>query len=331
MLFLGRSEELACFRAVLADVACGGEPDEGFVMLVYGMGRIGKSTLLRRYGQIAADDRLPARGHGGRGLLLAAVDWESEQRLRSADYVPEGGPPIWVVLDRVYGALREAAASKRDASAVEKAFASFRLQVTKVPELAEEVQRALPGVESEQRTSTGDIEAMLQAVGRGAAILGTAHPVGALATAPVAIGAAHMAHDAGQVIRERRQGQVPEHAYRLILRRVEELVDTFAGSLRRLSGSVRSAMVVLDTCELIPGSQEYLRRAMRKSGPAVVWVVGMRLEPEAVIAAHGQAALYRQAISESRLRLVPLGRFTDHTVSEYLERKLVPLENRILV
>ena len=323
MLFLGRSEELACFRAVLADLAGGGEPDEGYVMLVHGLGGIGKSTLLRRYGQIAAADRLPAQGHGARGLLLAVVDWESEQRLRAADYVPEGGPPIWVVLDRVYGALREAAAaSKRDASAVEKAFASFRLQVTKVPELAEEVRRALPGGESEQRTSTGDIEALLQAVGRGAAILGIAHPVGALATAPVAIGAAHMAHDARKVMKERRQGQVPEHAYRLILRRVEELVDTFAGSLRQLSGSLRPAVVVLDTCELIPGSQEYLRRAMRKSGSRVVWVVGMRLEPEAVIAAHGQAALYRQAISESRLRLVPLGRFTDHTVGEYLERKL---------
>ena len=54
MLFLGRSEEQTCFEAVLADLASGGEPDEGHVLLVHGLGGIGKSTLLRRYGQIAA-------------------------------------------------------------------------------------------------------------------------------------------------------------------------------------------------------------------------------------------------------------------------------------
>jgi tetratricopeptide (TPR) repeat protein len=54
----------------------------------------------------------------------------------------------------------------------------------------------------------------------------------------------------------------------------------------------------------------------------VVWVVGMRLEPEVVSGVFGQAAGYRQAFSESRLRSVPLGRFTDHTIGEYLERRL---------
>lgn len=69
MLFLGRSEEQACFGAVLADLAGGGQPDEGYVMLVHGLGSIGKSTLLRRYRQIAADG-LPA-GRGQRAELRA--------------------------------------------------------------------------------------------------------------------------------------------------------------------------------------------------------------------------------------------------------------------
>ena len=323
MLFLGRSEEQACLEAVLADLAGGGQPDEGYVMLVHGLGGIGKSTLLRRYRQIAADGLPAGRGRSG-GLLVTAVNWESEQRLRAADYMPEGGPPVWVVLDRIYGAIREsAAASRRDAAAVEKAFAPFRVQVTKVPELATEVQRALAGAEREPQTSAADIEAVLQAVGRGAAVLGAAHPLGALAIAPAAIGAAHLAGDARDAVRHWRQGLVPEEAYRLILRRVEELVDTFARSLRQVSANIRPVMLLLDTCELITGSQEYLRRAMRASGSRVVWVVGMRLEPEAVSGAHGEAALYRQAISESRLSSVPLGRFTDHTIGEYLERKLL--------
>ncbi len=72
MLFLGRSEEQACFGAVLADLAGGGQPDEGYVVLVHGLGGIGKSTLLRRYRQIAADGLPAGRWHGSGGLLNKA-------------------------------------------------------------------------------------------------------------------------------------------------------------------------------------------------------------------------------------------------------------------
>ena len=294
MLFLGRGEELACFEAVLAGLAGGGDPDEGHVLLVYGLGGIGKSTLLRRYGQIAAEGRAVM---GARGLVLAVVDWESEQRLRAADYVPDGGPPIWVVLDRVYRAVRDAVAGRRDTAAVEKAFASFRLQVARLPELAAEVQRALPGADGGRQASAADIDAVLQAVGRGAAILGVAHPAGALGV-PAITGAAHLAHDARVVVRQRRQGLVPEQAYRLILGRVEELADCFARGLRLVSTSIGPVVVLLDTCELISGAQEYLRQAMRKSGSRVLWVAGMRLDPGPVTRARGQAALYRQEVSE---------------------------------
>jgi tetratricopeptide (TPR) repeat protein len=318
VLFLGRGEELACFEAVLAGLAGGGDPDEGHVLLVYGLGGIGKSTLLRRYGQIAAEGRAAM---GARRLRLAVVDWESEQRLRAADYVPDGGPPIWVVLDRVYRAVRDAVAGRRDTAAVEKAFASFRLQVARVPELAAEVQRALPGADSGRQASAADIDAVLQAVGRGAAVLGVAHPVGALGV-PAITGAAHLAHDARVAVRQRRQGPVPEQAYRLILGRVEELADCFARGLQLVSTSIGPVVVLLDTCELISGSQEYLRQAMRRGGSRVLWVAGMRLDPGPVTGAHGQAALYRQEVSESRLRMVPLDRFDDDTVGDYLARKL---------
>ena len=317
MLFLGRGEELACFEAALAGLAGGGDPDEGHVLLVYGLGGIGKSTLLRRYGQMTAEGRAVM---GARGLL-AVVDWESEQRLRAADYVPDGGPPIWVVLDRVYRAVRDAVAGRRDTAAVEKAFASFRLQVARVPELAAEVQRALPGADSGRQASAADIDAVLQAVGRGAAVLGAAHPVGALGV-PAITGAAHLAHDAQAAVRQRRQGPVPEQAYRLILGRVEELADCFARGLRLVSTSIGPVVVLLDTCELISGSQEYLRQAMRKSGSRVLWVAGMRLDPGPVTGTRGQAGLYRQEVSESRLRMLPLDRFDDATVGGYLARKL---------
>ena len=296
------------------------------MILVHGFGGIGKSTLLRRYGEIAAEGA-PARG-GRPGLepLIAAVDWENEQRLRAADFVSDEGPPIWVVLDRVYVAVREAAASsRRDRTAVKKAFAPFRVQITKVPELAKEVQQALPSGEDGKLTSAADIEAVLQLAGRGVALFGGAHPLGALVAAPAAkgaVGVGHVVHDVRHAVRRRRQGQVPEEAYRLVLGRVEELVDTFSHCLREVSRRSRPMVVLLDTCELVLGTQEYLRRAMRKSGSRVVWVIGMRLQPEPVMQAHGEASLYRRTIHASRLLSVALENFSDDTISEYMSAEL---------
>ena len=327
MLFLGRVEEQARFRAALAGLREGGLPDEAHVVLVFGLGGIGKSMLLRRYAEIAAEDATGVARRGKSGLLVASVDWESERRLRAGDFALEGGPPVWVVLDRIYRALGEAAASsRREAAFAERAFGSFRLQVTRLPQLAEEVRQAFPGGEAVKVTTAADVEAVLQAIGRGVAVAGGAHPAAALVAGPAAAGAAgvgHIARDAWGTLRQMRRGPVPEEAYRLVLHRVDELVDSFGHCLRTVSER-RPVMVVLDTCELILGSQEYLRRAMRASGSRVLWVIGMRLDPDPGLAvqAHGEVACYRQAIHESRLRVIPLGRFSDSTVGEYVSREL---------
>jgi hypothetical protein len=255
MVFLGRSEEQARFRTVLASLHGGGMPDEAHVVLVYGLGGIGKSTLLRRYAEIAANGNVAAAGVGDRGLVVARVDWESEQRVRAADFALNGGPPIWVVLDRIYQALSEATAgSKRDAAAVERAFGPFRLQVTRLPELTEDVRRAFPGGETEKVTTAADVEAVVQAIGRGVALAGGIPATAALAAKPAArgaVGASHLARDAWATLRQMRHGPVPEEAYRLVLRRVEELAGTFAQCLHKVSQR-RPVMVVLDTCELVP-------------------------------------------------------------------------------
>jgi tetratricopeptide (TPR) repeat protein len=325
MLFVGRGEEESRFRVVLSSLREGGLPDEGHVVLVHGLGGIGKSMLLARYVQIAAGDDLPAAGGGRRELLVARVDWEIEQRVRAADFALDGGPPVWVVLDRIYRALGgSVAGSKREAGLAERAFGSFRAQVTNLPELAEDVRRAFPGGESEKATTAADVEAVVQAIGRGAAAAGG--PAAVLAAGPAVrgvVGAGHIARDAWGAVRQFRHGLVPEGAYRLVLRRVEELADTFARCLRKMSEH-RPVMVVLDTCELIPGSHEYLRRVMRSSGSRVLWVVGLRLDPDADPAgqAAGEVARYRQAIDQSRLRVVGLSRFTDDAIGAYFDGEL---------
>ena len=216
-LFVGRSEEESRFRVVLSSLREGGLPDEGHVVLVHGLGGIGKSMLLTRYVQIAAGDDLPAAGGGRRGVLVARVDWEIEQRVRAADFALDGGPPVWVVLDRIYRALGvSVAGSKRDSGFAERAFGSFRAQVTNLPELAEDVRRAFPGGASEKATTAADVEAVVQVIGRGAAAAGGG-PAAVLAAGPAVrgvVGAGHVARDAWGAVRQFRHGLVPEGALR---------------------------------------------------------------------------------------------------------------------
>lgn len=319
-LLLGREPEQDLFRGVLARSDQKGDPDEGHVVLVHGPGGIGKSKLLQRYREIAAEGIKTGRRHRQR-MLVAAVDWE---HLRPADYAAVGGPPIWLVLDRIYDAVKEAVkTSRRDALAVSRAFVPFRRKMTTVPELAEEVRRAVQGTESGRHTSTADIDAVLKAVSSGAALVQAPPEVAALAEGIThgAAGAEHIALDLREALKGHRNGPVSEEVYSLVLRRVETLVNTFGQCLRRVSTKVRPVVVTLDTCELIFDAQEHLRRAIRESGPRTVWVIGMRSDPDAFNAARGQAARY-QTVAPSRLTLVPLTRFSEATVSDYLSRVL---------
>jgi hypothetical protein len=72
-LFVGRGEEESRFRVVLSSLRDGGLPDEGHVVLVHGLGGIGKSMLLARYVQIAAGDDLPAAGVSVGGCWLRGL------------------------------------------------------------------------------------------------------------------------------------------------------------------------------------------------------------------------------------------------------------------
>jgi hypothetical protein len=105
-LFVGRTTEQDEFRRVLDHVRIGGRqfrhapdsPDEAHVVLVHGLGGIGKSTLLKRVREIAGEWR-----RGG-SVVADIVDCEDEQRRYPSEYSGPDGPPIWRLLDRLYTA-----------------------------------------------------------------------------------------------------------------------------------------------------------------------------------------------------------------------------------
>jgi hypothetical protein len=321
--FLGRDQEQDLFSVVLAEAIRTGDSDMSYVVLVYALGGMGKTELLRRYMQIVNERAGAGWKRGKREMLLVSVDWGDKVQLPAAGYVTPGGPPVWEVLDQIYEAVRQAAAaSKRDSTAVSKAFQRFRLEMTKVPELAEYVRRSRQGAVSERRTSVAETKAVVQAVGTGAALFGGAPPPVAAAAGSAAKGIVGAGQDLRETLRERRNGPVPDDLYSEILWREATLIDAFADCLRCVSAEIGPVVIVLDACELISGSQGSLLRVMQRSGGNTVWAIGMRSQPEDVSGMHGPVALYRQKLDESRLRLVYLNKFSNEIISNYLSYEL---------
>jgi hypothetical protein len=143
--FVGRTSEQQQFRDVLAELRprrfLRGEPtgeDKGHVVLVHGLGGIGKTSLVDRYEAIAGGETDPELK--GR-FLVAKVDWSDKRKLDPA-YHSTAGPPVWLVADRLYAALQDAVGRSRWARRrLRRAFAPFRSAVTQLRELDDEARR----------------------------------------------------------------------------------------------------------------------------------------------------------------------------------------------
>ncbi len=124
-LVLAREDERARLRGVLAQVLRDAdELDHGYLILVYGLGGIGKSELLRQYRKIILGESSGDEGFRGK-FLLATVDWEQERQRRPADY-PPAGPLLWRALGTIYGAISAVTDDVKDQRRIERAFERFR-------------------------------------------------------------------------------------------------------------------------------------------------------------------------------------------------------------
>src|SRR5674476_176967 len=99
------------------------------------------------------------------------------------------------------------------------------------------------------------------------------------------------------------------------------LARVFGASIAQLSG-LRPLVIFLDTSEIVMPQMQWLREAMRNSSDRVLWVVAVRLEPEASADPNSEVSAFVRQIPDDRLRLMALTRFDDETVGEYLENRL---------
>ena len=292
---------------MLSRVLAGGEgADNGYLVLVHGLGGIGKSTLLERYRQIVRGQTERGGAFGGR-FLLAEVDWQDERRTAPADY-PATGPPLWRSLYMVYAAVMKAvAADSKARRTADRAFKRFREQAAHAKDEHLKVQPDNAGLDVAQ--------AFLGALAGASTLLGPHAKVMAESVKQLASGAI----DAEQKARSTRIDPV---TFEALVRPDDALARSFAEGLRDLSQKVKPLVLSLDTSEILGEALHGLFRVIEQSGPGVIWLLAMRLEPDQQADEGTVAALYLRRLQSSRIRSVAPAHFTVGDVAEYLTATL---------
>jgi Flp pilus assembly protein TadD len=327
-VFVGRSAEQERFRAVLRQVTAERTPgpDEGFLVLVHGHGGLGKTHLLGRYREIASGESADDRGNRDR-FVVAVVDWEQEQRLRRADFAGLGGPPIWKVLDRLYRAVADGASmSPRRRRLVAREFDPFRQRMTQLPELMERArQLGLDTVVGRQRWTAEELGALVDAAAS-VGVAGLVPGMGAVgAPKPSGVPGGPLGRLAATATTKASaywRGRVDADAYTSLIAEVDGLVRAFTHGLRSLSRKGRPVVLILDTCELLQDTADWLLELIRQSGMRTAWAVGVRLAPQADTASESAMARFHTAPHHQRMVSVPLETFDEQAIADYLHSAL---------
>ena len=265
-LFLGRVEEQKQFRAALNEVLRP-PPDETlpYIFLLYGDGGMGKTSLAKRFCDIARDE-VPFEGE----FQILRVDWEDE---RSRTVRLQGGR-AHVSPETVFDILHEkaiAAGWGRDFGAYQRA-----VQVR-----GEAQQRAAAALEP-----GGERDDLAALRGAGAAaiakILRTALPIGetgeklaqAFLEAGIRVGAEEAARLRAALERRLRARLNPEQ-FNLFLQPNEQLARALAEGLQRVARR-KPLLLILDTCEIVDRADLWLREVIRAAGARLVWVISGR-------------------------------------------------------
>jgi len=311
-LFLGRADEIRRFSdalALLRDEMGGyGWPT---VVLVHGLGGIGKSSLLRRLRELA--DKHDA---------VAYLDFEDERRLHPPAFGGDAGPGLTTVLDAVMRACIDAMAvhHESDLEAAKGAFDEYRAEVASLPQMLDRIRAALAEAQQTGLTKEDIVALEKSAVAVGALV---AHQPLAL---PAAAGAAAAMAQAA-LSRRGLWGKLTEAPkvapddYDLLSDPQRALVRRFGQSMGTLSG-YRPLVVFLDTTEIVLAQMSWLREAMHASGDRVLWVIAARLESDQAAAADSEVAAFVRQVPSEKLRLMALTRFDDETVRQYLTSRL---------
>jgi tetratricopeptide (TPR) repeat protein len=319
-LFFGRDDEQRQFGELLAELARTpkkAEPGCSHVVIVHGIGGIGKSTLAARFRRVAAEGDYRDRN------TVVTIDWADVRQ--DPAFATQPGSSFQAVLDKLE---QECSRTGRLA----RCFAQFRRLRLRVAQVNADVDRMGGQADSGQPDT---------AVGRSARMVGSVLQAGEVVGVPPGLGeamqVAGMAADTASVLWKGGESwlraRLDPEDYQLYAHPQEVLASAFAKGLA--AAAARGPIVLLlDTCEVVAAVGPWLRAVIRESGPRVAWVLCGRFEvdpagwPGDLYGLDGyvpggrlsELSAYRKEIPGSRLRLFELGAFDANTLRAYLTK-----------
>jgi tetratricopeptide (TPR) repeat protein len=271
--FFGRVEEQKRFRDALSETIT---PPSGenlpYVFLVYGDGGIGKSTLSRRFCDIATEKHslwCP--------IHTLWIDWEEARRRLPALQVGHDAIAPETVFDVI---VHTAQTQRRGWQGYFTAYHETQQRRASAEHTAHQVlDSATERPELRELRSAG-ATALAKILRVGSSLAGL--PIGnsgeqlakAFLEAGIQIGA-EAAVGLRQRLADLLRARMGADTYDLFVNPLEHLAHALADGLRRIAGR-GALLVVLDTYEVVDAVDPWLRLVIRNSGPHVLWVLSGR-------------------------------------------------------
>ncbi len=266
-LFLGRVEEQKQFRAALMDLLNLPPGEElPYVILLYGDGGMGKTTLAKRFRDIAQIEQ-PFEGE----FQMLWVDWEDEQKRYASLQVGREHISPETVFDVLHAvAIRQKWGGQ---------FGAYQEAVKKRGEAEKKAAEALVA------SGEQDELAVVRGVGAGALamIVRSGLPMigqtgEKLAQVFLDAGIKASAEQAARwraALETRLQARLKPELYNFFLNPHEQLAHALADGLKRAAAG-KTLLVFLDTYEIVDRADIWLRMAIKAAGPHILWVIGGR-------------------------------------------------------
>jgi len=267
-LFLGRVEEQKQFRHVLQEMLT---PPPGetlpYVLLLYGQGGMGKTTLAQRFRDIATLEP-PFEG----SFQTVWIDWEEKQRKLPALQVGRQLISPETVYDIIHDALiqtnnqwgryfRRYQKLLKERSTVEKKAAEIltggdqdeltqTLRGATTTLLAKAIRMKVPIGDTGEQVARAFLDAGVEVTAAGAAAL-------------------------RQQIENRLQARLKPEQYQLYLAPHTQLANALAEGLRQIAAR-KPLILFLDTYEIVDRTDPWLRDVIKAAGARLVWVISGR-------------------------------------------------------